>query len=362
MTSMLDDRMRRVLDAGRWAPSGDNTQPWRFEPRGPRDLLIHGSDTRDWCVYDLEGHASQLAVGALLETLSLAASREGLDAAFALDPESPDTHPMIRASFQEAPGSPAPDPLAEAIERRCTQRRAFSRRPLRSEDRAFLEASVGPDHQVVWLEGTRGKLRMARLLFLNAKIRLTIKEAYEVHRRIIEWDADFSIDRIPDRALGLDPLALKLMRWALESWERVERMNRYLSGTLLPRIELDLVPAMACAAHFFLVSRRPVRTLDARLAAGRATQRLWLAAAVREMQFQPAVTPLIFSGYVREGIPFTTNPRARAQAARLREGLATLVGSETLDGAVFAGRVGYGPDPRSRSLRQPVERLLVSGS
>ena len=45
--------IERILDLARWAPSGDNTQPWRFEPVDETRFLIHAHDTRDWCVYDL---------------------------------------------------------------------------------------------------------------------------------------------------------------------------------------------------------------------------------------------------------------------------------------------------------------------
>ena len=78
----LDTVIARILDLARWAPSGDNTQPWRFEIIDEMHFLIHAEDTRDWCVYDLDGRASQIAVGALLETIAIAASGEGLAASF----------------------------------------------------------------------------------------------------------------------------------------------------------------------------------------------------------------------------------------------------------------------------------------
>lgn len=85
--------IERILDLARWAPSGDNTQPWRFEIVDDRNFIIHAQDTRDWCVYDLEGRASQIAVGALLETIAVAASGEGLSASFERQQDSAATSP-----------------------------------------------------------------------------------------------------------------------------------------------------------------------------------------------------------------------------------------------------------------------------
>ncbi|RTL16759.1 MAG: molybdopterin biosynthesis protein MoeY, partial [Rhodocyclaceae bacterium] len=50
--------MERLLERARWAPSGDNTQPWRFEVLGVDRLAIHGFDTRAEVVYDFDGRAS----------------------------------------------------------------------------------------------------------------------------------------------------------------------------------------------------------------------------------------------------------------------------------------------------------------
>ena len=89
ITSMTPPHIERILDLARWAPSGDNTQPWRFEVVDDRHFVIYGRDTREWCVYDLNGRASQLAIGALLETIALAASGEGFSARFDRRPGVP---------------------------------------------------------------------------------------------------------------------------------------------------------------------------------------------------------------------------------------------------------------------------------
>ena len=70
--------VRQILELARWAPSGDNTQPWRFEIEDEQHLVVHGFDMRDHVIYDLQGRASQLALGGLLETIEIAARSRGL--------------------------------------------------------------------------------------------------------------------------------------------------------------------------------------------------------------------------------------------------------------------------------------------
>jgi len=352
------ETVEHILNRARWAPSGDNTQPWRFELLGGHRFRIHAHDTRDWCVYDLEGYASQIAVGALLETIALAASAVGLETKFAIDPSAPLTNPRIDVELVGGTGI-TPDPLHAFIERRVTQRQPFSSEALTDKGRRNLESTVGPGYRVLWMEGPQKKRKMAKLLFRIAHIRLTIKEAYDVHKRIIEWDAQFSEDRIPDQALGLDALTVKSMRWAMASWERVQFLNRWFAGTLLPRLQMEVLPGLRCAAHFLLVAERKPEDLAERLAAGRAVQRMWLACAANQIQFQPEMTPIIFADYARKGIRFTTDEAALEEARRLPAKLSALAGEVPASNAVFAGRVGYGVVPSSRSIRLPLAKLFV---
>ena len=348
--------LEQILDLARWAPSGDNTQPWRFEILNERHLVVHGFDTRHEVVYDLQGHASQLALGGLLETIDSAAQGRGLHCEVQRREGLPETRPTFDVKFSAIPAEQ--HPLEKAIRARCTQRRVMDRRPLGSRERNALEAAVGADYRVFWLEGKETLRKMAHLLFDNAEIRLTMPEAYPVHKAIIEWNAQFSRDRIPDQAVGLDPVALRLMRWALQSWGRVRFLNTWLGGTLLPRLQLDVLPALNCAAHFVIVAKMPLQTGDDYVAGGRVMQRFWLTATNLGLQFQPEMTPLIFASYIYNDVMFSASPRSLERARQLVKRMEDLMGPEACRQGVYMGRVGFGPAPVARSIRLTVDELM----
>jgi hypothetical protein len=177
---------------------------------------------------------------------------------------------------------------------------------------------------------------------------------------VIEWRARYSHDRMPDQSLGVDVLTRHLMRFVLGRWERVRFFNRYLAGTAMPRLQMDLIPGLACGAHFALVAAQRPRTTDDHVAAGRAMQRFWLTATRLGLSLQPAMTPLIFARYLREGRPFTVEPGIEAAAVQAVQRLGGLLGAQALRATVFMGRIGEGPPPRSRSLRLPLQRLGVA--
>ena len=348
--------MEKILDLARWAPSGDNTQPWRFEIVDELNVVVHGFDTRDHCVYDLEGRASQISLGALLETMSIAASAHGLGMKVHRHPEFTETTPTFEVQFV-ADASRQADPLIPSITQRSVQRRPMSSRSLTPQEKKTLEESVGSDYRILWLEGLRDRFRAAKLMFNNAKLRLTMPEAYRVHREIIQWDARFSEDRVPDQALGIDPVTGRLMRFVMGSWGRVEFFNTYLAGTWAPRIQMDFIPGLACAAHFVINAQRKPTTVDDFVAAGRAVQRFWLTATQLGLFQQPEMTPLIFGSYVRNAIPFTTVVKLQKEARELEGATKSVVGPD-VDRAVWMGRVGAGSAPTARSTRRSLEQLM----
>ena len=351
-----DGVLEQILDLARWAPSGDNTQPWRFERVNDFQVVVHGFDTRDHCVYDLTGHPSQISLGALLETMRIAATGHGRRAVCVRRRDMPDTRPTFDVRFI-ADAEIEPDPLIEQIRQRSVQRRAMSTRTLTTQEKHTLETSVGEAYRILWLDGFGRKFQAAKLMFDNAHLRLTMPEAYEVHRAVIQWNARYSEDRVPDRALGVDPFTARLMRFVMHSWKRVEFFNRFLAGTLMPRITMDFIPGLACGAHFAIQSDKASATIDDFVDAGRAVQRFWLTATRLGLVMQPEMTPLIFSGYVRDGIRFTQTEALEQEAVRLEKRLAQLIGPDW-PRAMWLGRVGHGPAASARSIRLPLDQLM----
>lgn len=352
------DIVREILTLARWAPSGDNTQPWRFEIVTPLHVVIHGFDTRDHCVYDLDGHPSQISLGALIETASIAASGFGQALQASRRADMPETKPTFDLHFQPRP-EVGRDPLIDVIETRSVQRRPFTTRPLTAAQRSALEQAAGPDHSVSWKESFSDRLATARLMFRSAKLRLTMPEAYLVHREIIEWGAKNSVDRVPDQALGVDAATIALMRFVMKDWSRVSFFNRFLAGTVAPRVQMDFLPAIFCAAHFALRARTEPRTIDDYVAAGRKVQRFWLTATQLGLQLQPEVTPLVFSRYARERREFSATQGMSEAARDINNRLSALVGEDAAKHTVFFGRVGTGRAATARSIRRPFEELLI---
>ena len=197
------DPIDAVLESARWAPSGDNTQPWRFEKLDELSARVRVKDTRNHCVYDLDGHATEMAAGAFLETAKIAASALGFECAWQIEDVDEADRFDMRLTLLAATAA-RKSPLLEAIFTRAVYRFPLSMRALSPALLSALRDTAGPNFEIVVRASLTERMALAKLNFRSARLRLTIREAWEVHRSVIEWDASFSNEMIPDRALGAE--------------------------------------------------------------------------------------------------------------------------------------------------------------
>jgi len=351
------DTLTRILNLARWTPSGDNTQVWRFAFVGDSAVRVHGFDTRDRILYDFDGHASHIAHGALLETMRVAASGFGLATSWVATSEGEHRNPIYDVRFAEDPAI-AQDPLFGCIETRVVQRRPMETTPLTDQQRDALIASAGDDFTVQLFESPSERRKVAGLLWDSAKIRLTCPEAFPVHQEIIEWRAQFSKDKIPEQAVGVDPATARLMEWVMKSWGRVRFLNRYLMGTIPPRIQLDLLPALFCAAHLLVQPKKTPTSLEDWVQLGIIWQRIWLTVTHQGLHLQPEMTPVIFRWYARAGRRFSAEPEMFDMALKLSDYFERIANATPGDNFGFLARVGTSPVPRSRSIRLDLVDLM----
>ena len=353
--------IEEILELARWAPSGDNSQPWRFRIIGPQQLEIVGRDQGNRDVYDFDGKPTLLSLGFLLETVAIAASSHGWSMQWEYSAPRAHVH-LIGVQFTTA-GSKSPDPLLPFVTRRSVARGSYRRRGLAPAEQALLEQSLGHELCVHWWTSAPERWQVARINAKATHIRLSIPEAYDVHRRILDWDNVLSPAQVPAASIGLNPVGLRAMHWLMQDWQRVHRMNRFAAGTAMPQLEMDLIPGLNCGAHFMIFPRRADADSDANtlLRYGRAMQRFWLLASASGLVMQPSLAPLCFAYYARVARAFTADPQMREHAAELAAMLRAAWQPVSANPPVFMGRIG---SPRkanleSRSVRLPLSDLML---
>ena len=142
------------------------------------------------------------------------------------------------------------------------------------------------------------------------------------------------------------------------SWERVHFLNRFLGGTIPPRVQLDLLPALMCAAHLLVRPNLTPTQLNDWICLGAAWQRIWLTGTLHGLHMQPEMTPVIFRWYARSGKSFSADPTLFDQSVELSTAFERLTGTTTFDPFGVFCRVGNAATPRSRSIRKGLQDLM----
>jgi sulfur-carrier protein adenylyltransferase/sulfurtransferase len=355
----LSPAIERILDAARWAPSGDNAQPWRFEVRDDDNVVV--------CirrevgnVYEYrDGEPTLLSAGALLENMAVAAPTFGKSVTWRYQGSEAGEH-RIRVQITKAPNA-SPDPLFSQIYQRSVDRRPYRMEPLASDKKLLLAKSVDEKLSVEWFETLGARWKIATLTGLATNIRLRIPETFAIHRRIVDWDHSLSPAAIPSRALGVDALTLKAMRWLLTDRKRTNFANR-VGSPYIAGLQMDTVPGIFSSAYVAVRlsarSHDPEERVSQLLRAGQSLQRFWLTATSLGLAIQPCLAALAFAHYGHTGEAFTICESGRRLARKLAQRANRVLSHP--EEIVFLCRVGL-PNTRkeeSRSTRLPLTNLV----
>lgn len=361
---VLENDIERILHMARWAPSGDNSQPWRFEVLNNNSVAvvisIEGTENN---VYDFnDGQPTLLSAGMLVETIRIVASTFGLAVDWRIT-DSGKSHRRIEIDFT-ADRTAAPDELFRFIQTRSVDRRPYQTTPLGDTQKDVLTAALGDGLSIRWFESDQERQEIAAINAVATDIRLRIPEAFRIHRKIVDWDSRYSQTGIPANAIGLAKPVLKMMRWSMKKWARVDRMNKLPSATAVAQKQLDLLPGQNCAAHFSVTLADPGAfdrngRDETLIQAGQALQKFWLTAEGLGLVLQPSLAPICFANYAHRGIAFTADQSMIGNARKLEANIRRVFAVEP-DQLLFLGRIGYAqPSPQiGRSIRRPLARLM----
>ena len=359
VSHLVETPLEEILNAARWAPSGDNRQPWRFELLSADMVAIHLEPPLGDDVYEYRnGEPLLLAGGMLLECLRIAATAQGMNMEW--QHEGSDWPHLIVVRFAPA-ADVRIDPLYSYLGQRSVDRQRYRTRPLLDYERRALEDAIGDELILEWYTRLGQRRQFARLSAQATDIRLRAPETFPTHKRIVDWERKLSPTGIPAGALGLNRPTLWLMRWAMRNWSRTRLLNR-LGSTTMAALQMDYAPILASAACFTVRLARPTSAEDhaaSLLQAGQRLQRFWLTATRVGLALQPLMATLIFADYGEMKRKFTDDTAVERKAAALAESFRQLLGTGPRD-FVFMGRIG---EPRSRlpdcrSVRRPLDELI----
>ncbi len=341
------------------APSPDNNQPWLFRhARQEGALEVHHCRKRA-LPSDAGDLFSWIAVGAAIENLVLAASQQGLTSTVEYMPRPFDAvgEGEHVADIRLTLGAQA-DPLAEYIRKRVTNRKLYRRSRVSNENLAMVKSAIGdPRCEVVWLTERNDLKQLSRLVRVADRIRFEHRPFHDEFHSVLRYgdaEARRTGDGLELKSLEVPSIAGPVFR-ALRSWTRMRLANRLGMSRMFSGYSAKQI--VRSGGVGLLLARES--SDECLLEAGRAFQRVWLAATQQNLAFQPVGgLPLFLRKLAIEGPNAFTPPHA-ARLKPLADELQTLFPAAHDKTPVMLFRIGHADPPSARSYRYATDKNIL---
>jgi len=361
-----------ILEAGIRAPSGENSQPWRFKIEGERVWLFNRPEA-DQSLYNFHQNGSLVSHGTVITNLRLAAAHFGLEAKIELFSDETKENLVATVDFKEA-GSGAPgnasaknDPLYAAIEKRVTNRKHYNKSPLTDQEKKELVAgesewvSAGPHAgsalRLILIDDREKIDRIANAASTNETMLVLNRHVHDFFFSHVRWTPEEN-DRqsngffVPTLELNAGQAkGFKMMR----SWG----MARILAKLGVAKVvgKDNEAAYKTASAMVAIIVRDPMpRNL---VLAGEAFEYAWLMATNLGLSVQPCTGAL----FLAEGIPHENWDKfSAAQRDTLLAAKKTIYETIGVDhhkehvAVVF--RVGRAEPPSAQAARFPLSYFL----
>jgi nitroreductase len=298
---MLSATLKEILQLAVHAPSGDNSQPWRFEVTGSV-VNIYNLPEKDNPVLNYRQRGSYIAHGALVENLVLAAGKLGYAAEVVPFPTPANEAHTARILLK--PADVQCSPLVDCILRRHTNRRPYRSFPLSTEQHNALmdcvrDLSSTGELSFALTQQADQKQTLAECASSIEEVILQSKLLHGLLFKDVVWSQAEESKRRSGmfiKTMELAPpqqLAFRMAR----HWKVMQTLNGVGLSRLIAQQDAKLYATGAGMGVLLVRDSADSREF---LLAGRAMQRIWLTATELGLYVQP-LAGLLFAAMTLEG-------------------------------------------------------------
>jgi nitroreductase len=297
--------MEFILNAGVQAPSGENLQPWLF--RQDKDQVeLYPNIHTDPSFFNFGQRATLISTGSVLENMVVAASTFGLTTSVQADFSEGGKKNI--ASLRFFLGENSPDPLAQVIWQRETNRRLFDKRPLAPNTTEILSKTAAERGARLHVITDRAEIEaMAEAVYWADRVRLTLRECHEPLVHAIRKNRSEALARrdgftFKNLRAGIDGrLFLTLTRpWWIMQWANRVRLSNKVAAVGREGV--------ATSSAVSLLTMPGDRDHDY-FSGGQALERVWLTATAQGLALQP-IASVVFFWLVWRSVGETPFPRS----------------------------------------------------
>ncbi len=341
-----------ILKLGTKAPSGSNSQPWKFEWKD-NTLSILSLPEKDHKFFNYNNRGTWVAHGALLENILIASSHLGFSASYVLFPDS--AKPNLTFTIRFTPAKQGPEPLFDYINQRATNRKPYQPGLTLAEKNALIEsAALIEGVRVVIIDDEERLAVVGQASSINERVMLENEKLHELFFKEIVWTEQEEKEKKTGLYLktmelpGGAQLALRLFK----NW-RVAKILNSLGASQAIAAGNAASYAKTGGMAAFLVQNDDRAFINV----GRAMQRVWLQATALGLSAHPlAGTIFMWQQAFLGNTEILTEPHRALVRKAYAETAAAFSADQTIVGFIL--RLGHDGKPSAYSSRFPLEQIF----
>jgi nitroreductase len=340
-----------IVEAARWAPSGGNIQPWRFEADAHqiRMYLVPERTT----AMDVRHRGSYVAIGAALFNARVAAASLKNLGECQLFPEGTPSHHVATLMVGESTDYEIA-PLEPRVRTRVSNRQMGDAAPIEKEIVTLLSRGVEREAARLRMAVTRDRIEdMADLLAESDRVRFLLPALHQEMVGELRIPGQHSLDEGLDvRTLELSPpelAALELLRRP----DVMEHLADWRAGQGLGARTRAMVGSSSALAVVTVPRSDP----EWYVRGGAAVERLWLTAEVHGLAVQP-VSPVFLYAVDDKDLLRLGGERHVDTLFALSQRFNEFWDLDDGEHVALLLRLSHAPPPSTRSARLPLSELL----
>lgn len=355
-SNLLNDEIKELVNAAVLAPSGGNTQPWKWIYHNGLLFLFNDLNRRE-SILNYKNNANHLTFGAATENLIIKANSKNIQVDFELFPFGKESNLITVYSFEKGVNIKSDD-LHLFIEKRATNRDLFKSDVI--SDKVFVEFqnSINNIGEIKFKSFvTKDKINDIKAVVTELdRLFYTNKAGHRHFMHELRWndkENEMSKDGLDIDTINLTPTE-KVGLIVAKKWNVVKFNNQWNLGSAFKKSMTKAIDNAGALAMLVMPKDNEQKFFDG----GRALQRIWLKATELNVGLQPiSINAFIFPRIADqkfEGLePIADEIKVLSdklfKAFELKEG----------EQNVFFFRLVSNSEPRKRALRRELEDVLI---
>ena len=282
---MEKEIFKKIINISISAPSGDNSQPWRFEIKG-NSIYVFNVPERDNSIYNFRMGASYISIGALIENMRISSSNFGYRCEVDLN-KSEKVNLVAICNLYKS-DDVIKDDLFDYINKRATSRKSYRKDEIKVGFFSDLEKvknmflNKGVEFKVQ--KDPKYIKQIASASSMNEQIVLENKKLHEFLFSHVTWTEEEDEKK---RGFFIKTMELKgpqkIVFKLLKSWKILNFLNKISISKFVSKDNAKLYAKSALMVAFFS------KSLDREtyIKTGMTMQRVWLIATKHNIYAQP---------------------------------------------------------------------------